>query len=78
MVVGNPEVRELDCRRMARCVNPQPRTAAPRSGAWAVSQDAPKSDQVTDFYLASLAEKYGMKLATLDEYIKHPAVVLVK
>ena len=62
---------------MARCVNPQPRTAAPRSGAGAES-DAPKSDQVTDFYLASLAEKYGMKLATLDEHIKHPAVVLVK
>ena len=41
-------------------------------------QDAPKSDQVTDFYLASLAEKHGMKLATLDEHIKHPAVVLVK
>jgi len=37
-----------------------------------------KSDQVTDFYLASLAEKHGMKLATLDEHIKHPAVVLVK
>ena len=37
-----------------------------------------KSDQVTDFYLASLAEKHGMKLATLDEHIKHPAVVLMK
>ncbi len=37
-----------------------------------------KSEQLTDFYLASLAEKHGMKLATLDEHIKHPALVLVR
>ena len=36
-----------------------------------------KSEQVTDFYLAALADKHGMKLATLDENIKHPAAVLV-
>ena len=36
-----------------------------------------KTDQVTDFYLAALADKHGMKLATLDEKIKHRAVVLV-
>lgn len=36
-----------------------------------------KTEQVTDFYLAALADKHGMKLATLDENIKHPAAVLV-
>jgi uncharacterized protein len=36
-----------------------------------------KTEQVTDFYLAALADKHGMKLATLDEKIKHPAAVLV-
>jgi toxin-antitoxin system PIN domain toxin len=36
-----------------------------------------KTEHVTDFYLAALADKHGMKLATLDEKIDHPAVVLV-
>jgi hypothetical protein len=36
-----------------------------------------KSEQVTDSYLATLADRHGMKLATLDGNIKHPAVVLV-
>ena len=36
-----------------------------------------QSDQVTDVYLATLADHHGMKLATLDEKIRHPAVVLV-
>lgn len=32
------------------------------------------SAQVTDIYLAELASRHGMKLATLDASIKHPAV----
>ena len=32
------------------------------------------SDQVTDFYLADIAGKNGMKLATFDTGISHPAV----
>jgi len=32
------------------------------------------SEQVTDFYLADLAGKHGMKPAAFDEGIKHPAV----
>lgn len=36
-----------------------------------------KTEQVTDLYLAALADKHGMKLATLDEKIHHPAAVLV-
>ncbi len=36
-----------------------------------------KSDEVTDFYLAALAQKHGCKLATLDAHIKHPAVTLL-
>lgn len=35
------------------------------------------SDEVTDLYLAELASARGMKLATLDTGIKHPAVELV-
>jgi toxin-antitoxin system PIN domain toxin len=42
-------------------------------------QSHPKKIQdVTDFYLAALADKHGMKLATLDENIKHPAVVSIE
>ena len=32
------------------------------------------SDQITDFYLADIAGKNGMKLATFDTGISHPAV----
>lgn len=35
------------------------------------------SKQVTDVYLAQLAQKHGCKLATLDEKINHPAVALI-
>ena len=38
----------------------------------------PKSaEEVTDFYLADLANKHGAKLATLDEGIHHSAVEVV-
>jgi uncharacterized protein len=43
----------------------------------ALDSNPQKSEEVTDFYLATLADKHGMKLATLDESIKHPAAVLV-
>ena len=33
--------------------------------------------QVTDHYLADLAASHGLKLATLDQDLKHPAVQLV-
>ena len=36
-----------------------------------------KSDEVTDVYLAALAQQHGCKLATLDARIKHPAVTLL-
>jgi predicted nucleic acid-binding protein len=42
------------------------KTSAPAAGT-----------KTTGFYLAGLAEAHGMKLATLDEGIKHPAAVLV-
>lgn len=32
------------------------------------------SEDVTDLYLADLAQKHGMKLATFDEQIVHPAI----
>lgn len=35
------------------------------------------SEQVTDHYLADLAANHGLKFATLDAGIKHPAVELV-
>ena len=36
-----------------------------------------KSEHVTDFYLANLADKHGLKLATFDAGINHRAVDLV-
>ena len=33
--------------------------------------------KTTNFYLANLAERHGMKWATLDENIKHPAAFVV-
>jgi len=36
-----------------------------------------KTEQVTDLYLAALAHKHGMKLATLDQKLKHAAAVLI-
>ncbi len=37
-----------------------------------------KSDEVTDHYLADLAAKHSLKLATLDGQLKHPAVEVVR
>jgi predicted nucleic acid-binding protein len=36
------------------------------------------SEQVTDQYLAALADRHGYKLATLDERIKHAAIELIE
>jgi predicted nucleic acid-binding protein len=35
------------------------------------------SEHVTDHYLADLAARHGLKLATLDRQLKHPSVELV-
>jgi len=35
------------------------------------------SDEVTDHYLADLATQHGLKLATLDEKIKHASVEVI-
>jgi predicted nucleic acid-binding protein len=43
----------------------------------ALESSPKKSDEVTDFYLAALAEKHGFKLATMDTGVKHPAAVLI-
>ena len=43
----------------------------------ALKSSPKRSDEVTDSYLADLAVRHGLKLATLDHRIKHPAVVLV-
>jgi uncharacterized protein len=37
----------------------------------------PAGSKTTDFYLASLAQKHGMQLATLDEGIKHKAAFVI-
>ena len=36
-----------------------------------------KSEQVTDHYLGDLAAKHGIKLATLDGQLNHPAAELI-
>ena len=43
----------------------------------ALDSVAKTSNQVTDCYLADLADKHGLKLATLDAGIKHRAVELI-
>jgi predicted nucleic acid-binding protein len=43
----------------------------------ALDSKADKFDQVTDSYLADLADKHGLKLATLDAGIKHRAAELI-
>jgi hypothetical protein len=39
--------------------------------------EPPGSGKTTDFYLASLAQKHGLKWATLDGGVRHPASFLV-
>jgi hypothetical protein len=41
------------------------------------SDEPPTGTRTTDFYLASLAERNGMLLATLDESIGHKSVYLI-
>ena len=43
----------------------------------ALNSSPTTSDQVTDLYLAELAARYNMKLATLDTSINHPAAVSI-
>ena len=44
----------------------------------ALAMDSPPTGkQTTDFYLASLAAKHGMELATLDEGISHKAAFVI-
>jgi predicted nucleic acid-binding protein len=44
----------------------------------ALNMDTPSTGRhTTDYYLASLAAKHGLQLATLDEGIKHKAVFLI-
>lgn len=43
----------------------------------ALESHAASSEQVTDQYLAALADRHGYKLATLDAGIKHAAVELI-
>jgi toxin-antitoxin system PIN domain toxin len=44
----------------------------------ALDSKADKSDQVTDRYLADLAAKHGLKLATFDIGLKHPSATLIR
>ena len=43
----------------------------------ALDSQPAKSEEVTDFYLATLAQKHGCKLATLDARLKHSAATLL-
>jgi predicted nucleic acid-binding protein len=44
----------------------------------ALESSPQKSAEVTDHYLACLAQKHGLKLATFDKRILHPAVETVR
>lgn len=39
---------------------------------------APQSNSTTDYYLANLAAAHGLKLATFDQGIAHPAVEAIR
>ena len=43
----------------------------------ALESNPAKSDQVTDTYLADLADKHGARLATFDKGIPHAAVDVI-
>ena len=43
----------------------------------ALASHPKKSGQVTDHYLADLAGRHGLKLATFDADLKHPSAVLI-
>jgi toxin-antitoxin system PIN domain toxin len=43
----------------------------------ALESNPQKSDEVTDSYLAELAARHDMKLATMDDGINHPAAMLL-
>ena|ERR1017187_9195471 len=43
----------------------------------ALTSSAQNSEQVTDFYLAELADRHQMKLATFDTRISHRAVEII-
>ena len=46
--------------------------------SWALQRpDAPDAAQLTDIYLASLAERHGAKLLTMDQGITGPTVELI-
>ena len=38
---------------------------------------APSAKETTDYYLGNLAEKHGLKWATLDSNSKHPAAIVI-
>jgi len=44
----------------------------------ALKSSATRSEELTDRYLAELASTKGLKLATLDTRIKHPAVEVIR
>ena len=41
------------------------------------TKGAPTSARTTDWYLAELAERHGLKWATLDENAAHPAALVI-
>jgi toxin-antitoxin system PIN domain toxin len=43
----------------------------------ALESNPKKSEEVTDSYLAALAARHDLKLATMDGRIKHPAAALI-
>lgn len=44
----------------------------------ALDSNPRSSEEVTDHYLADLAIKHGLKLATLDRKLSHPAVEVIR
>lgn len=64
-----------DARNLLKDFTCRPNVGFVAADIRCLDSKADSSAQVTDLYLAELADRHGMKLATFDAGIKHPAIV---
>lgn len=66
-----------DARKLLEDFTAQNKAARIPDDLKALNSHPQNSGEVTDHYLADLAQKHGMKLATLDAQLRHPSAELV-
>ena len=69
--------REIPLGRLLKTFAEERRAERIHDDLPALESNPEISDEVTDFYLADLAAMHNLKLATLDEHLKHPAAEIV-